>query len=211
FGIAMGDAVNERIDLIRTDDGATWTEVDSLAVPRGSSGEGGFAASGTCLVTRGDSSAWIGTGSPDASRVYRTRDRGDSWQVAEVPVVSGLEAAGIMSLAFVSEDRGFAAGGALSRPDDVYANFAATIDGGRTWELRGQPQLPNIYGMAARENRAGVMILAVGPKGMDVSFDAGISWQSVDKRHYWGVHFIEEFAALAVGPQGRIARVAFVP
>ncbi|MDX1741367.1 MAG: hypothetical protein R3178_08750 [Rhodothermales bacterium] len=208
YGLAMGDAVRGRITMVRTVDGASWSPVDTLAIPPGGDEEGGFAASGTCLVVEEDSLAWVATGSPEASRVYRTADRGQSWQVVEVPIVSDLEASGPMSLAFVSAERGFAAGGALSRPDDHHPNFAATVDRGATWELRGRPQLPNVYGIAATPQAGGVVILAVGPKGLDVTLDGGYTWQSVDKRNYWGVHFLNETLALAVGPRGRIVRIS---
>ena len=206
-GIAMGDAVGGRIMMVRTNDGNQWAAVDSLAIPRGSEGEGGFAASGTCLVAYGDSLAWVATGSPEGARVYRSTDRGHSWDVVVTPVVTGLEASGIMSLAFISAEEGFAAGGALSRPDDSFPNFATTQDGGATWALGGRPQLPNVYGITAQNRESGTIIVAVGPKGMDASFDSGSSWVSVDKRNYWGVHFLGDSTALAVGPDGRITRI----
>lgn len=206
-GIAMGDAVDGRIMISVTSNGRDWRLLDRADVPPGVDGEGGFAASGTCLVASGDSTVWIGTGSSEGSRVYRSRDRGRSWSVFRVPLVVAPQAAGIMTLSFVTESEGYAAGGALEHPDDPADTFAATLDGGASWELRGRPQLPNVYGLAAQRIGDSTTLLAVGPKGMDVSFDSGWSWRSVDKRNYWSVQFIDSGVAITVGPAGRISRV----
>ncbi len=210
-GLAMGDAVNGRIMMIHTVDGNRWSPIDSTAIPAGTEGEGGFAASGTCVVAAGDSTAFIGTGSTGGSKVYRSTDRGSRWDVVDAPIISGVEASGIMSLAFTDERLGYAAGGALSMPDEPGDNFAATLDGGRTWASRGRPQLPAVYGLAASPGRDQPILLAVGPKGMDVSFDSGFEWTSVDKRNYWGVHFVDPSTAIVVGPAGRLARVTVGP
>ena len=53
-------------------------------------GEAAFAASGTCLVLQGASNAWIGTGGGARARVFRSIDRGRSWQVADTPLHAGI-------------------------------------------------------------------------------------------------------------------------
>src|SRR5262249_44031380 len=57
-GIALGDPVDGRFQLIVTDDGgAHWKPVAEMAAPLALPGEGAFAASGTCLITRGERNA----------------------------------------------------------------------------------------------------------------------------------------------------------
>ena len=62
-GLAFGDALGERFQLLRTTDGgASWRQVPDAGLPVARAGEGGFAASGTCLTANADGQAWIGTG-----------------------------------------------------------------------------------------------------------------------------------------------------
>lgn len=205
-GLAVGDATDGRIDVVRSD-GIVWAAVPDTALPEAHEGEGAFAASGTCLFTARDSLAWIVTGSAAGSRIYRTVDRGSSWSHTDTDFFRGLEAAGLMTLGFRGSSTGFAAGGALRRPDDNHSNFAFTADGGVTWIPRTPTQLPNVYGIAVSPSVNSSVILAVGPKGMDVSHDDGREWTSVDKRNYWSVRFVNDETAIAVGPSGRISRV----
>src|ERR1700722_2772651 len=54
-GIALSDPVQGAFPLIVTDDsGANWKRLAASSLPRALPNEGAFAASGTCLVTRGD-------------------------------------------------------------------------------------------------------------------------------------------------------------
>ena len=48
--------------------------------------EGAFAASGTCLVARGDKDVWFVTGGGKVGRVFHSDDRGRSWTVQETPI-----------------------------------------------------------------------------------------------------------------------------
>lgn len=50
-GIAAGDSVDGHFHLLTTDDGgAHWAAVDPARLPAAQPGEGGFAASGTCIA-----------------------------------------------------------------------------------------------------------------------------------------------------------------
>src|SRR5581483_3739980 len=60
-GIALGDPVEGRFQLITTDDGgANWKLLANR--PPALPGEGAFAASGTCMVTHGRQIVWFATG-----------------------------------------------------------------------------------------------------------------------------------------------------
>ncbi len=53
-GIAMSDPVDGRFILIKTTDGgATWNELPRENSPQAIEGDGGFAASGTCIAVQG--------------------------------------------------------------------------------------------------------------------------------------------------------------
>ena len=61
-GIAYGDAVEEELFILRTEDGGeSWIRIGTSSLPKAQVGEGGFAASGTCAATEGDSRGWVAT------------------------------------------------------------------------------------------------------------------------------------------------------
>ena len=54
----------------------------------------------------------------------------------------------------------------------------------------------------------GLTVVAVGPGGIDWSRDLGNQWSSADTVSYWAVAFASPGAGWAVGPGGRITRLA---
>ena len=203
-GIAFSDAVDGRFPLAFTENGEMWS---ARSGPQAQDGEGGFAASGTCLITTGQNTVLIGTGNAETARVLRSEDRGETWQAFSTPLVSG-NAAGITSLAFSDERRGAALGGDLTQPEAFMDNVAVTEDGGRTWHLAARPSFPGaVYGSSYVP--ATSTIVAVGPNGMSYSHDDAASWRAADSLSYWSVDFVNATAGWAVGPNGRIAKVQF--
>ncbi len=203
-GIAFSDAVDGRFPIIITTDGENWNPIPQAAVPAALPGEGGFAASGDCLVTFGDSAAWFGTGSSDRARVFITGDRGNSWSAHDTPVVSGT-GRGITALAFEDASRGLAVGGDINAPDAYSDNIAWTEDGGSTWTLAGRPAFSGaIYGVAPIAGSRHSFV-AVGPNGAAYTLDGGLNWTLLDTLAYWSVAFSPRDVGWAVGPEGRIA------
>lgn len=206
-GIAMSDEVGGHFPIIATDDGGrSWRPVDPAALPPALPGEGSFAASGSCVVTRAPGLAWIGTGNSSATRVIRTSDRARSWEVATTPLPAG-EGIGLASVDFRDDQHGVAMGGSMmdtsSRADDI----AVTSDGGRSWTAVGRaPFSSAIYGGAYVPGAPTPTIVAVGPGGAAASLDEGRSWVSIDTAAYWAVGFAAPDAGWAVGPRGRITK-----
>src|SRR5262249_54321804 len=111
-GIALGDPVEGQFQLIATDDGgAHWKPLPAKSRPQAVSGEGAFAASGSCLIARGKTDAWFVTGGAKTARVFHSTDRGRSWEAAETPVATGAASAGAFSIAFRDKDHGLIVGG----------------------------------------------------------------------------------------------------
>jgi photosystem II stability/assembly factor-like uncharacterized protein len=203
-GIALGDPVGGRFQLIVTaDGGASWKPLPAKTLPPALPGEGAFAASGTCLVTRGEREVWFATGGAKSARVFRSRDRGGSWEVSATPVAAGAESAGIFSIAFRDEKHGLVVGGDYRKPDAVGATAAATSDGGRTWTPLGG-RLPYRSAVAWAKDRW----VAVGTSGSHVSLDGGATWKLLDHESYNSVGFAPTGEGWAVGPKGRVARFA---
>jgi photosystem II stability/assembly factor-like uncharacterized protein len=203
-GIALGDPVDGRFQLIATEDGgASWKPLAAKSLPPALPGEGAFAASGTCLVARGEADAWFATGGAQAARVFRSTDRGRSWEVSETPVAAGAASAGIFSIAFRDGAHGLIVGGDYRKPDAVGATAAATADGGKTW-VPLDKRLPFRSAVAWAKDRW----VAVGTSGSHVSRDDGDTWTPLDRENYNSVGFTATGEGWAVGPKGRIAAFA---
>lgn len=202
-GIAFSDAVDGRFPLASLSDGS-W---QSVWGPDAQPNEGGFAASGTCLVARGTRTVLIGTGNAEEARVLRSDDRGATWSTTSTPIVGG-EGAGITTLAFQDDQTGIAMGGDLARPNAFTDNVAVTEDGGRSWRLAEPPTFAGaVYGSAHIPGTT--LIVATGPKGASYTRDNAESWAPLDPLTYWSVDFVSPRAGWMVGTEGRIAKVTF--
>ena len=212
-GIAMSDPVGGKLFILATDDGGeTWAQVPADAAPPVLAGEAAFAASGTCLVVQGSSNVWIGTGGGGRARVFRSADRGHTWQVADTPLHAGNAASGIFSLAFSDSRHGVAVGGEYSKPKEEFDNVAVTDDGGATWR-RARGPLPHGYmsAVAFVPTSGGRQLVAVGLGGTARSDDAGESWAMVDTIAYNSITFAPSGDGWAAGPRGRIAKWSPTP
>lgn len=193
-GIAVGDPVDESIYMIKTSDGGkSWSRVPAQNLPPIRSGEYCFAASGTGIVTVGNRHVWFGTGGV-AARVFRSGDMGETWTVANTPIMSGEPSEGIFSLAFRDTLSGVAVGGDYTKPKAVGANAALTRDGGRTWTpINENPPSgfrSAVVFLPGAQNNA---LLTTGTWGSDFSLDSGLTWTNIDTTG---------FNALAVSPRG---------
>ena len=211
-GLAYSDTIDGSFYIITTEDGGdTWTRVPSADLPAALPGEGGFAASGTCVITQGDGNAWIGTGASGIeARVLRTTDYGRTWDVSTTPLPSNSPTSGIFSLAFRSALNGAALGGDYARPDSTFSNVAVTVDGGATWTLAGQTRMSGaVFGATYIPGAPIPTLVAVSPVGSDYSTDNGETWAGIDSVNYWSVTFAGPEAGWAVGPEGRIVKAIY--
>ncbi|HMJ07747.1 MAG TPA: hypothetical protein VK468_02000, partial [Pyrinomonadaceae bacterium] len=143
------------------------------------------------------------SGGNDA-RVFRSTDRGQSWTVADTPIVKGTAGSGIFSIAMLDAKNGIIVGGNYEKPDDAKNNVAFTTDGGATWHAPGSAY-PNGY-------RSGVAylgkdtLIAVGSSGSDISTASAGAWKNIDKENYNSVEVKGRNAVWAVGSKGLVAR-----
>jgi len=207
-GLALSDPVRGRFYLVSTDDGgAHWIPVAPEGMPPAVSGEGGFAASGTCLIARGKHDAWIVSGGT-AARVFHSGDRGRTWAVVDTPILSGPASAGIFSIAFAGEKEGLIVGGDYQKPEAIEKNAARTDDGGSSWRLVNT-NAPTGFrsSVAFATSGRSRTVLAVGTSGTDLSNDGGLTWVSLDKENFNSVAISNRRVAWAVGPKGHVARM----
>lgn len=208
-GLAFSDSFEGEFTVIRTlDGGASWQRLDPASIPDARPGEGAFAASGTCLVTRPGGLAWFGTGASGAdTRVIRTTDFGESWEETPTPIRSTDGASGVFSLSFLDDETGMAVGGKYNQPDSLYDDAAVTFDGGSSWNLVAPTGLGGaVSGVAYLPGAPTPSLVAVGASGGTAfSVDNGASWTVFDTTSYQAVGFLDWETGWAAG-RGRISR-----
>ncbi len=211
-GIAVSDPVDGRFLIISTADGGkTWKEMPADGMPPALEGEGAFAASGTCIAVEGRRNVWFGTGGPRGARLFRSTDRGRTWEVVTTPLVSG-KSAGIFSIAFWDASRGVAVGGDYTKEEEAQNNVAVALNGGRTWTTIAGPG-PNgyrscvVYVPGTRLRSRAPVLFTVGPTGSEYSLDGGASWARAGTVGFHSADFAgPKDAGWAVGERGLIAK-----
>ncbi|MEP5614381.1 MAG: hypothetical protein ABJP45_19170 [Cyclobacteriaceae bacterium] len=205
-GIAYGDAVDDYPYILLTmNGGQSWERAPTNNMPKAGAGEGGFAASGTCVTVAENGKAWIATGAGGNCRVLLTLDYGQSWNEVASPLIQG-DAAGNTSVSF-SGDTGFLTGGDLTQTDVYTKNCAFSVDGGNTWTLTENPKTTGVfYGGAISKVNGKIFAFACGPNGLDYTSDMGQSWASLDTLDYWAVAFKENIGIVS-GRDGEVLKI----
>jgi photosystem II stability/assembly factor-like uncharacterized protein len=201
-GIVLSDPIDGKFALFTTaDGGVTWKQLPSSTLPAALPNEGAFAASNSCLVVQGTSNLWFATGGAKIARVFRSSDRGKTWQVAETPMHPANASSGIFSLAFSDAKNGIAAGGDYQKPESSdLPNIMRTHDGGKTWQAATPTNPAGVYfsSVAVRQEE----VLAGGIKGIWIRDG---EWKNGSAENtntvVAGTH-----ASWAVGPKGIILR-----
>jgi len=209
-GITFGDSYDGHFPLIRTRDGKTWQFVGDP--PEAQPGEGGFAASGTCIKTLAGRFAWIGTGAAAKARVLSSTDGGSSWTSSDVPIQpQGTPTSGIASIDFRDRFHGILGGGDVVASTVPQANVARSEDGGSTWTLATPTPFPGaVYGLSYVPGHQRLSVVATGPGGSAWSADEGDTWTLLPGiTDCWAVGFASWKSGWLVCGAGRIFKIDF--
>ena len=237
-GVVLGDPVADesgkpKFDVLLTEDGQAWRAVSPVRLPVAIEGEGGFAASNTCIAILpggSDPNIWFATGGKVA-RVFHSPDRGQNWQVFDTPMVHGPDSAGIFSIAFRDASHGVIAGGDYKHPNEDGPNLSFTDDGGKSWTLSSLHPLAyfsavaydRAVNQAAIREELGENKVRVKPVPAERIFLVGQDFvmdfrppnnpRRINGKKKMGIRFnaagaYPEGGALVVGPKGA---VAFIP
>jgi len=204
--LAMSDPVDGKYILVRTTDGESWQPPHSKHFAIALTGETSFAASGTCLIANGVSTAYLISGGT-AARVFRSDDRGNTWLAANTPIIKGTAGSGIFSIAMLDAVNGVIVGGNYEKPNEANDNLAFTTDGGTTWKI----------GSGLSGYRSGVtyidkrILIAVGTNGSDISNDSGKTWKHLGSEDLNAVASLGKRSVWAVGPKGGVFRLSNMP
>ncbi len=207
-GLAFGDSFGGVLFILVTDNGGgEWKRIDPATLPAAGQGEGGFAASGTCITVLDGGLAWIATGAGGNARILSTKDFGKTWEVTETLMTKG-KAAGITSIRMLNAQFGSIVGGDLAITDAYTHNVAFTSDGGNTWMLASEPITKGaFYGSDLIRVEGDTWLFACGPKGIDYTLDQGKSFTQLDTGNYWAIEMNESGWGLATGTHGKIMKV----
>lgn len=206
-GMAVGDPVNGKFQVIATENGKDWAAIPTDHLPAALDGEGAFAASGTCLTVEGKSNVWFVSGGKTA-RVFRSKDRGRTWTVSDTPLVRGTDSVGIFSVAFRDAKHGAIGGGDYKDAEKSAANLAFSDDGGATWKLsKISPQW--FFSAVAFDPRDRRSLWVVGTSGAAYAEDVeAASWNRKWPVELNSLSFSPTGDAFAVGPKGVIVHFA---
>ncbi len=205
-GIAIGDSKEGCLAILLTRDGGhSWSKLPCEALPPALEGEGAFAASNTNIAIVGDT-AWIAT---TKSRIFRTPNKGGTWEVIETPVVRASPTEGIYSMAFYNAQIGIVMGGDYTQPGLNTANKAISNNGGNSWELIADGLEPGYKSCVQYvPNSGGKGLVAVGFTGVAYSSDGGVSWEELSEEPFYTLRFLNDSVAFAAG-KNRIVKLSF--
>lgn len=205
-GIAYSDPIDGKLLIIKTENGGrSWFQIDPSLLPSVLDNEAGFAASGTGICVYGDSTVWIATGGGSKARVFKSSDRGSSWNVYDTPLRS-KGGAGIFSMVFRNDNDGVIVGGDYVDSANADSNCAVTQDGGITWQLQTVKNPRGYRSCVAFV--LGDKLISTGRTGSDVSDNFGISWKYFSKDGYYSCDCTERIC-WAVGRNGKMAFLDF--
>ena len=200
-GIAIGDPIDGCTSIIMTNDGGeTWNKIDCSNLPKVNEGEASFAASNTNIAFY-KNTIWVVTGGTKA-RILKSADKGKTWKIFDTPIIQGNGPQGIYSVDFYNENIGIIMGGDFSKPNENKANKAITNDGGKTWTLVADGDVPN-YKSAVKyiPGTKGKEVIAVGKTGVSFSNDGGKTWKDISKDGYYAIDFVDKNTAWLSGHQ----------
>lgn len=204
IGLLAGDPVAGVPYLLKTvDGGESWLEISAGKIPLFKEGEFGFAASGTHIVTQGDSSVYFGTGG-SVARIFYSKDQGNTWAVVNTPMIAGEASQGIFSVDFKDSDFGIAVGGDYSKETEGIDNVILSRNGGKTWQLSESAKLDYRSCIKFGED----FIIVTGPSGTNISYDAGVSFEKIGEKGFHTLGLSHDGKTVwAAGAGGLVAKL----
>lgn len=202
-GIVVGDPIDGKIYVARTDDfGNTWHRYQSGSLPYTEEGEAMFASSGTNIRRFSNLEAMVVTGGKRSRLLIH-----EKW--IDIPIVQGGTSTGANSVAIWDQapkkPRIVIVGGDFTKDTVTEKNCFYTTDLGRSWKY---PAIPPHGYRSCVEFLDGNRLITCGTSGVDISVDAGKTWNLISKESFHACGKAKTGRALYLaGSKGRIARL----
>jgi photosystem II stability/assembly factor-like uncharacterized protein len=208
-GYAVGDPVEGCLSVVVTKNGGEhWRKIPCILLPETSEGEAGFAASNTSIELFGDN-IWLVSGGK-AARVFHSKNRGQSWEVYETPIIQGEAMTGIFSVDFYNDTLGIIWGGDWENQSGNKKNKALTTDGGKTWKLISDGEYPGYRSCVQFvPNSDGLEIFAVGMPGISYSSDQGKSWTNLNDEGFYTIRIPEKGNMAWLAGKNKIGKITW--
>ncbi len=205
-GIAIGDPTGNCMSVIHTKDGGeSWAKIPCDKLPSSIDGEAAFAASNT-NITIYNNTVWFVSGGK-VSRVYKSDDYGNSWEVFDTPMVNGKNSTGAYTMDFYNDKIGIICGGDYTQKQNNTATKAISYNGGETWDLIANNTIPGyISCVQFIPNGKGKLVSAVSTEGIYFSKDTGKTWKKVHQEGYYKIEWINSKEAVLSG-NNKVARL----
>lgn len=182
YGATGETTYNDQIAVYTTaDGGANWTKVVAPDMPAQLPGEGMSLYNLAGFFSVAGDTFWFGT---TQKRVFRSADRGKTWQVFDTPLTSSNY---ISSIGFRDGQTGLALG---------YNPFgiARSTDGGATWAKLPLSVPSNFRGMQIEyvPGTRSTWYLMTSPTKYMVSYNDGDTWETFDSNiEPWSLEFLD--------------------
>lgn len=168
-----GSASVDMIKIFRTADGGeTWQELFDPQVPTPIQGDSYFLLSGNDTYAAVSDTLWFVT---TGNNVYRTANRGASWQRFSVGLPGSSTVVGLASVAFRDALHGMVVS---FQPGQA----AVTVNGGSSWTEITAPETPTARCVQYIPGTEGTYVVTDGYEGnsdeIAITFDHGQTWES---------------------------------
>lgn len=175
-GIAIGDQIDGTFFTLKTSDGGdNWIQEQGA---KGESGEGGFAASNTCLSYLPSGKILLISGVASGS-CHVTSDKDFNWQKnhINIPTQNANGADGAYTIYMKNETEGMIGGGNYLDVTNNTEVIGVTKDGGKSWS--NAAILPHGFISCIKPFSSNDAVLAIGSDGISFTNDFGNSWAVV--------------------------------
>lgn len=205
-GIVIGDPVDGKIFMARTNDGGeSWQVQPDSKRPVADSGEAFFAASGSNVRLFANGQYFMASGGRRSRLIT-------SSSITELPVIQGRETTGANAIDIFDDGmpkipgkRMVIVGGDFNADSSSLKNCFYSTNGGKSWEAPKTP--PHGY-RSCVEFLSKKELLACGLTGVDYSDDGGKNWKWISKESFHVCRIARIGTAIFLaGGNGKIAKL----
>jgi photosystem II stability/assembly factor-like uncharacterized protein len=197
-GIVVGDPIDGRFFLARTNDGGEhWSTIAKNSSPIADSGEALFAASGTNVLLKDDITFFISGGKSSHLFVGDLK--------IKLPLLQGKSSTGANSMDISETGKIIIVGGDFSADSISYGNCAISDDNGKTFYMPRSSPSGYKSSIAYIGNNKWI---ACGTSGVDISLDDGTTWKNISQESFHVVQKAKKGNKIFLaGKNGRIAEI----